>query len=147
MTSRCFNHLDISPLGSKGSYDFNTYLHIIIYIYIYIYIYNHISKWNGLNYQQYQGNKLVMFWLTEQMEIAKSKAPGELLNWEDIPKMRYSWNVACEVMRLAPPVQGAFREAMNDFIFEGFSIPKGWKVSCFMYHIHFFRLIHMHICL
>ncbi|CAH1448304.1 unnamed protein product [Lactuca virosa] len=64
----------------------------------------------------------------EQEEIAKSKAPGEALAWEDLTKMKYSWRVASEMLRINPPVALAFRRAMQDIEYGGFIIPKGWQV-------------------
>jgi hypothetical protein len=65
------------------------------------------------------------------MKISETKAPGDdLLNWNDIQNMTYSWNVIREVLRLCPTFPNV-REAIHDFDFNGFSIPKGWKASFF----------------
>ncbi|PWA46741.1 cytochrome P450 [Artemisia annua] len=66
----------------------------------------------------------------EQMEIQKEIKGREdqNLTWGDIQKMKYTWRVAQELMRIIPPVFGSFRKVVKDTSFGGFNIPKGWQV-------------------
>ncbi|KAJ9566246.1 hypothetical protein OSB04_002212 [Centaurea solstitialis] len=64
----------------------------------------------------------------EQEEVAKNKACGEALTWEDLMKMKYTWRVASEILRINPPVILAFRRAVQDIEYGGYIIPKGWQV-------------------
>ncbi|XP_071696209.1 taxane 10-beta-hydroxylase-like [Rutidosis leptorrhynchoides] len=64
----------------------------------------------------------------EHEEIAKSKSTGEALTWEDIIKMKYTWKVASEILRVYTPVNVTFRRALEDIEYGGYIIPKGWQV-------------------
>lgn len=65
---------------------------------------------------------------TEQEAIARCKAPGEALSWEDLARMRYTWAAALETLRLVPPIFVVNRKTVDDIEFGGYRIPKGWQV-------------------
>jgi len=71
----------------------------------------------------------------EQEEIAKVKA-GAPLNWEDTQKMKYTWWVMQETLRLQPPIAGGFRESLKEFEYGGFRIPKGCKMFWTVWSSH-----------
>ncbi|KAI3667809.1 hypothetical protein L6452_42878 [Arctium lappa] len=74
----------------------------------------------------------------EQVEIQRDREGRDdwNLTWDDIQKMKYTWRVAQELMRIIPPVFGSFRKAVNDTSFGGFDIPKGWQVFWSAYNTH-----------
>ncbi|XP_076956556.1 taxadiene 5-alpha hydroxylase-like [Bidens hawaiensis] len=74
----------------------------------------------------------------EQMEILRDIETREdhNLTWGDIQRMKYTWRVAQELMRIIPPVFGSFRKVVNDTTFGGFDIPKGWQVFWSAYNTH-----------
>ncbi|KAL5827223.1 hypothetical protein ACOSQ3_019057 [Xanthoceras sorbifolium] len=75
--------------------------------------------------------------LQEHVEIMRGKKSGEILRSEDIKMMKYTWQVARESMRLFPPIFGSFRKAVADIEYDGFTIPKGWKVLWTAYGTHY----------
>uniref|UniRef100_A0A1J3J344 Taxadiene 5-alpha hydroxylase n=1 Tax=Noccaea caerulescens TaxID=107243 RepID=A0A1J3J344_NOCCA len=75
--------------------------------------------------------------LQEHVQIKANKGEGESLTVEDVKKMKYSWQVVRETMRLSPPIFGSFRKAVVDIDYEGFTIPKGWKILWTTYGTHY----------
>ncbi|KAG8059723.1 hypothetical protein GUJ93_ZPchr0002g22966 [Zizania palustris] len=73
----------------------------------------------------------------EQLEIAKEKeATGEPLSWTDTRRMRMTSRVIQETMRVASILSFTFREAVEDVEYQGYLIPKGWKVLPLFRNIH-----------
>ncbi|KAK1315008.1 hypothetical protein QJS10_CPA06g00181 [Acorus calamus] len=58
-----------------------------------------------------------------------SEKEEKYLTWKDIQKMKYTWRVAKELLRMYSPVFGNFRKVVKDTSFNGFDIPKGWQVE------------------
>ncbi|XP_058198700.1 taxadiene 5-alpha hydroxylase-like [Rhododendron vialii] len=76
--------------------------------------------------------------LKEQMDILRDREAGTegKLTWVDIQKMKFTWQVAQELMRMIPPVFGTFRKALIDTSFGGYDIPKGWQVFSVTHATH-----------
>jgi (+)-abscisic acid 8'-hydroxylase len=72
----------------------------------------------------------------EQMAIRKDKKEGESLTWEDTKKMPLTYRVIQETLRAATILSFTFREAVEDVEYEGYLIPKGWKVLPLFRNIH-----------
>lgn len=73
----------------------------------------------------------------EHAEIAREKAlSGEALSWADTRRMRMTGRVIQETMRVASILSFTFREAVEDVEYQGYLIPKGWKVLPLFRNIH-----------
>ncbi|CAM6037119.1 unnamed protein product [Sphagnum compactum] len=66
--------------------------------------------------------------IKEQKKIAMEKV-GDLLCWDDTRKMKCTWQVIQETMRIQPIVPFATRETIKEIEYRGFTIPKGWKLA------------------
>ncbi|XP_031125711.1 abscisic acid 8'-hydroxylase CYP707A2 isoform X2 [Ipomoea triloba] len=71
----------------------------------------------------------------EQEAIMRSKGE-KVLSWEDTKKMPITTRVIQETLRVASILSFTFREAVEDVEFEGYLIPKGWKVLPLFRNIH-----------
>ncbi|CAF2283977.1 hypothetical protein BRARA_D01743 [Brassica rapa] len=58
------------------------------------------------------------------------------ISWEDTRKMPLTTRVIQETLRAASVLSFTFREAVQDVEFEGYLIPKGWKVLPLFRRIH-----------
>ncbi|KAI8001588.1 Beta-amyrin 28-monooxygenase [Camellia lanceoleosa] len=63
----------------------------------------------------------------EKEEIAKAR-PWGASHMDDLNKMKYTWRVAMETLRITPHGFCSFRRVLKDIEFGGCPIPKRWQV-------------------
>ncbi|GAB2230226.1 hypothetical protein Droror1_Dr00014484 [Drosera rotundifolia] len=91
-------------------------------------------------------NPAVLEAVTEEQEAimrgkytSKDEIFGEeniSLSWADTKRMPYTSRVIQETLRVASILSFTFREAVEDVEYEGYLIPKGWKVMPLFRNIH-----------
>ncbi|XP_071730559.1 abscisic acid 8'-hydroxylase CYP707A2-like [Rutidosis leptorrhynchoides] len=85
-------------------------------------------------------NPSVLHLVTEEQEAIKrgqdEGSEDKNLSWADTKKMPITSRVIQETLRVASILSFTFREAVEDVEFEGYLIPKGWKVLPLFRNIH-----------
>ncbi|GMP72978.1 hypothetical protein CsSME_00030844 [Camellia sinensis var. sinensis] len=66
--------------------------------------------------------------IQEQEEITKTKTLGELLKWDDLSKIKYTWRVVMETLRITTPGFCSFKRVLKDIEFGEYLIPKGGQL-------------------
>nr|QNS29953.1 cytochrome P450 [Nothapodytes nimmoniana] len=85
-------------------------------------------------------NPSVLQAVTEEQEaiVSSEEESGakKVLTWADTKKMQLTSRMIQETLRVASILSFTFREAVEDVDFEGYLIPKGWKVLPLFRNIH-----------
>lgn len=81
-------------------------------------------------------NPSVLEAVTEEQEGIMKEKDDKGLTWVDTKNMPITSRVIQETLRVASILSFTFREAVEDVEFEGYLIPKGWKVLPLFRNIH-----------
>lgn len=81
-------------------------------------------------------NPTVLQAVTEEQEAIIKTRQEKALTWADTKNMPITVRVIQETLRVASILSFTFREAVEDVEFEGYFIPKGWKVMPLFRNIH-----------
>ncbi|KAK8520677.1 hypothetical protein V6N13_076811 [Hibiscus sabdariffa] len=81
-------------------------------------------------------NPSILEAVTEEQEAIGRGKEEQKLSWEDTKKMPMTSRVIQETLRVASILSFTFREAVEDVEYEGYVIPKGWKVLPLFRNIH-----------
>ncbi|XP_051151651.1 abscisic acid 8'-hydroxylase CYP707A2-like [Andrographis paniculata] len=81
-------------------------------------------------------NPTVLHSVTEEQEAIMKRKEEKGLSWADTKTMPITSRVIQETLRVASILSFTFREAVEDVEFNGYLIPKGWKVLPLFRNIH-----------